>query len=192
VGRNPTPPSLRRGQALGCCLSPELGRAEACEGGPTPPSLRRGQLCGFPPNAQPGRAKAQRRRHAGRATASRRVSQNNGAQGLTALSSVWLKPSEQMGFRSQTEEGCIALPALAHGGPTRFSWRLRTVAATKFYSASCCSADSASALRSFIAALRLSLTRPFSSIPIHFTQTRSPIFTTSSTFLTLKSASSEI
>jgi hypothetical protein len=128
----------------------------------------------------------------GRATASRRVSQNNGAQGLTALSSVWLKPSEQMGFRSETEEGCIALPALAHGGPTRFSWRLRTVAATKFYSASCCSADSASALRSFIAALRLSLTRPFSSIPIHFTQTRSPIFTTSSTFLTLKSASSEI
>jgi hypothetical protein len=33
VGRNPTSPSLRRGQALWCCLSPELGRAEACDGG---------------------------------------------------------------------------------------------------------------------------------------------------------------
>jgi hypothetical protein len=55
-----------------------------------------------------------------------------------------------------------------------------------------CRAVSASAFRSFIAALRLSFTRPLSSIPIHFTQTRSPTFTTSSTLFTRKSASSEM
>jgi hypothetical protein len=58
VGRNPTPPSLRRGQALWCCLSPELGRAEACEGGPTPPSLRRGQALWCCLSPELGRAEA--------------------------------------------------------------------------------------------------------------------------------------
>jgi hypothetical protein len=55
-----------------------------------------------------------------------------------------------------------------------------------------CMAFSASALRSRIATLRLSLTRPFSSIPMHLTQTRSPTFTTSSTLFTRKSANSEM
>lgn len=50
----------------------------------------------------------------------------------------------------------------------------------------------ASASISAIAALRLSLTRPRSSTPIHLACTMSPTLTTSSTFSTRKSASSEM
>ena len=52
-------------------------------------------------------------------------------------------------------------------------------------------------LRCFVAlfhrrSARLSFTRPLSSMPMHFTQTASPTFTTSSVRFTRKSASSEM
>jgi len=46
--------------------------------------------------------------------------------------------------------------------------------------------------RSFMAALRLILTRPLSSMPMHLAQTMSPFLTTSSTVLTRLSQSSEM